>query len=194
MSNRPILAFALLALCSCRAENRLDRGPLGGYSIVLSNGVLPICGVYLWGKGAFPLTKAFPLTNWLSVTSDSSPKVITSILKSQRTSVAAPGQRWVSASASYINTPEVHEHIGETNGIWSFETYKTTNDWPQIANSVALIYVSWIEKADGGRVKGLDYYAHCRVRLWNHTMVESDAILLLSSLTNDCTLLPNTPP
>lgn len=180
------LALALIPLVAgCLAE---PVDPLDGYFISQSNGIPSMSGVYHQGHGEHHLT------NWLSVTSSSSPRVITTILNAPRNTIAVSGQIWVSVSASYINTPEVNVHQGETNEMWSMPTYSTTNDWPQIASSTSLIFVRSIEKAKAGRVAGLDYYARCRVRLWNDTAyLESDAWLLLSSLTNNCTLLQITP-
>lgn len=179
------LAIALFALCSCRAEN-LD--PLADYFISQSNGSPSMSGVYHQGHGEHHLT------NWLSVTSSSAPRVITTILKAPRTSIAAKGQIWVSDTSCYINLPEVTVWPGATNDLGGMPTYTATNDWPRIANATSLVFVREIVKADAGRVKGLDYYARCRVRLWNDSaFVQSEALLLLSSLTNSHTLLPSTP-
>lgn len=180
------LAIALILIAGGCLAATVD--PLDGYFIMQSNGIPSMSGVYRQGHGEYHLT------NWLSVTSSSSPRVITTILKAPRNTIAANGQIWVGSSASYINIPEVNVHPGKTNEMWSMPTYSTTNDWPQIASSTSLIFVRSIEKAKAGRVAGLDCYARCRVRLWNDTAyLESDAWLLLSSLTNNCTLLQITP-
>lgn len=178
------LALALIPIVVACLAASVD--PLDGYFIMQSNGIPSMSGVYRQGHGEYHLT------NWLSVTSSSSPRVITTILKAPRNAIAAKGQIWVGNSASYINIPEVNMHVGETNEGWTFSTYSTTNDWPQIASSTSLIFVRSLEKANAGRVEGQDYYARCLVRLWSDTaFVESEALLLLSCLTNNCTLLPN---
>lgn len=170
------LALALIPIVvGCLAAS-VD--PLDDYFIMQLNSIPSMSGVYRQGHGNYDLT------NWLSVTSSSSPRVITTILKAPRNAIAAKSQIWVGNSASYINIPEVNVYVGKTNEGWEMPTYSTTNDWPQIASATSLIFVRSIEKA----------YARCRVRLWSDSaFVESEATLLLSSLTNSCTLLPNAP-
>lgn len=181
--NRKLLALLPIALCSCHAQN--DK-PLNGIFLLRNwnDVVIPISSVKIGSSEV-------PLTNWLTVTSSSSPRVITSILKSPCTSTAAIGQMWVSASACYINTPEVHVRTGETNSFLIVPTYSTTNDWPAISWNAAMIFVRSFEKSQAGsQLEGQDCYARCRVRLWIDTAyVESNATLLLSSLTNQCTLI-----
>ena len=150
-----------------------------------SNGSVPYEGVLHEGHGNYPLT------NWLTVTSDSSPKIITSYLKPKQDSTAAPGQLWFFGAASYVNKEKVFDHPAETNEYWSIQGYQTTNYWPEVAHQAELVYVMAIEKLTAGRDKGSDYYAHCRVRMWSGTTayVESDSFLLVSELTNNATLL-----
>lgn len=202
MINKMLGLMTLVVVgASCHVKNK--ESPLAGYYIESGNGIIPTPSVWhdrsgtnwIGGRGAYPLT------NWISVTSDSSPKIITSYLKSPRNSTAAPGQVWVSGVACYVNTPEVFVWPAETNvskvgsNTWVSVSYehRSTNDWPMLTHHSELIYVQWIEKAPGGRHKGLDSYAHCRVRQWvNSSLVESDAVLLLSEMTNTATLLQGT--
>jgi hypothetical protein len=161
------------------------KAPFDGYFVMQQNGVVPFEGV----SGDGP--EHYPLTNWLTVTSDSSPKVITSYLLAPQNSTAAPGQMWFFGSASYVNKAKVFTHPAQTNEPWSMPEWKTTNYWPMVSQHSELIYVIAIEKATAGRSKGQDVYAHCRVRLWGSTTayVESDSWLLVSELTNTATLL-----
>lgn len=182
--NQPGLAFATLStfsmICGIIYVSNNSQSPLAGYRPMQQNGIVPIESVMRDGHGEHRFT------NWHSVTSDSAPKIITSYLKAPKDSRVAPGQVWVSSSASYVNTPEVFVRPRETNEIFGeiavFAESRITNDWPQLIYHTDLIYVRSIEK---------NYYARCRVRMWSNTSayVEGESNLLLSLLTNNATLL-----
>lgn len=176
------------AIVASRADPK-SNSPLAGFWPMQHNGITPLESVMRDGHGEHRFT------NWHSVTSDSAPKIITSYLKAPKDSRVAPGQVWVSSSASYVNTPEVFVRPRETNEIFGeiavFAESRITNDWPQLTYHTDLIYVRSIEKGTYGIVKGMDYYARCRVRMWSNTSayVEGESNLLLSLLTNNATLL-----
>lgn len=177
------ITVAALAACvtffALSARNGASS-PLDGYMIVQSNGVAPFVSISVDGR------RDVPLTNWMIVTSDTSPKVITAILRSPKNTIARPGQVWVSGEASYLNVPSVFEFPGDT----TYGGFKHTNDWPEITRSTQLVYVKSIHKAEGGWLAGQDYYARCHVRIWNHSAyLDGESWLLLSFITNRGTLI-----
>lgn len=180
MTNLLAVLIAVLTFGCAKIES---DSPLHGYWVMMGNGITPIDGVMRDGYGNCPIA------NWVCITSDVSPKIITSYLKPAKLDTAAPGQVWVNSSAIYVNTPE--SYVWPRSKDASFSQVWATNNWPMLNSHTELIYVLAIEKATGGEVKGTDYYAHCRVRMWSGTTayVESDSTLILSYLTNNATLL-----
>lgn len=172
------LILLCLAFSSCTSST---QSPLEGYFIEMGSGVTPVIGIW---KEHNP---SYKFSNWLSVTSDTTPRVITSYLKAPRTNCIAVGQLWVASNAIFVNTPEIVLHAGRTNSGYRFESYWRTNDWPEVSAYTELIYVRSIEMT----TNGLADYAKCRVRVWTSATVfaESEAILLVSCLTNRATLI-----
>lgn len=186
MKKNLLIILALAAVgTACLPSGVKSLSPLSGYYITQANGLFPIAGVMHDVRGEYSLT------NWVAVTNDSYPKIVTVYLKPSIESTATAGQVWVNSFGCYINTPKVTVHRAETNEMWSIPEWRSTNDWPELAHHAELIYVYSIEKAGAGEVKGRDYYARCRVRMWSGTTAytESDSTLLLSYLTNTATLL-----